>query len=181
MSEHLPIFVVLAPILGSIFAALASWYQPKLSFPVVISGLFISWLSSFFLIFELLNSKSGIINYQLGGWGNKGEYGIVGIQITVDYLNSLILTTVTTISLLTAVYSRQSVSRELADQQRYFYALFSLLVSGLLGITITGDIFNLYVFMEIAALSSYALIAYGKGRSYMASFNYLIMGTMGAC
>ena len=181
MSEHLPIFVVLAPILGSIFAALASWHQPKLSFPVVISGLFISWLSSFFLIFELLNSKSGIINYQLGGWGNKGEYGIVGIQITVDYLNSLILTTVTTISFLTAVYSRQSVSRELADQQRYFYALFSLLVSGLLGITITGDIFNLYVFMEIAALSSYALIAYGKGRSYMASFNYLIMGTMGAC
>ena len=90
MSEHLPIFVVLAPILGSIFAALASWHQPKLSFPVVISGLFISWLSSFFLIFELLNSKSGIINYQLGGWGNKGEYGIVGIQITVDYLNSLI-------------------------------------------------------------------------------------------
>ena len=115
MSEHLPIFVVLAPILGSIFAALASWHQPKLSFPVVISGLFISWLSSFFLIVELLNSKSGIINYQLGGWGNKGEYGIVGIQITVDYLNSLILTTVTTISLLTAVYSRQSVSRELAD------------------------------------------------------------------
>ena len=54
-------------------------------------------------------------------------------------------------------------------------------MAGLLGITITGDIFNLYVFMEIAALSSYALLAYGKKRATMASFNYLIMGTMGAC
>ena len=181
MIKHLPIFIVLAPLLGSVFAALISWHRPKLSFPVVLSGLFISCLSSFFLIFELLDSKSGIIHYQLGGWGKEGEYGIVGIQITIDYLNSLILTTVTIISFITAIFSRQSVSRELAGQQRYFFALFSLLVTGLLGITITGDIFNLYVFMEIAALSSYALVAYGKGRSYMASFNYLIMGTMGAC
>ena len=181
MIKHLPIFIVLAPLLGSVFAALISWHRPKLSFPVVLSGLFISCLSSFLLIFELLDSKSGVIHYQLGGWGKEGEYGIVGIQITIDYLNSLILTTVTIISFITAIFSRQSVSRELAGQQRYFFALFSLLVTGLLGITITGDIFNLYVFMEIAALSSYALVAYGKGRSYMASFNYLIMGTMGAC
>ena len=126
---------------------------------------------------------SGVIHYQLGGWGKQKEYAdmIVGIQISVDYLNGLILAAVTTIALLTAIYSQPTVERELEGQQRYFYALFSLLVVGLIGITITGDIFNLYVFMEIAALSSYALLAYGKKRATMASFNYLIMGTMGAC
>ena len=183
MTEHLPILIVLAPLLGSVFASITGWHQPKLSFPIVSTGLAISCLSSILLVFKLTNSEYDVIHYQLGGWGTpeEGKYGIVGIQISVDYLNSLILTAVSTIALLTAVFSKRSVERELTGQQRYFFSLFSLSVTGLLGITITGDIFNLYVFMEIAALSSYALIAYGKGRSYMASFNYLIMGTMGAC
>jgi multicomponent Na+:H+ antiporter subunit D len=183
MIEHLPILIILGPLLGAVFASLTSWYRPKLSFPVVIFGLAISSLSAILIVFKLAFSELDVIHYQLGGWGTpeKDEYGIVGIQISVDYLNGLILATVSTIGLLTAVFSTRSVERELTGQQRYFFSLFSLLVSGLLGISITGDIFNLYVFMEIAALSSYALIAYGKGRSYMASFNYLMMGTMGAC
>ena len=181
MTEHLPILIVLAPLLGAVFAALTSWFWPKVSFPIVLAGLAISCISSLLLVFEV--PASGVIHYQLGGWGKQKEYAdmVVGIQISVDYLNGLILAAVTTIALLTAIYSQPTVERELEGQQRYFYALFSLLVVGLLGITITGDIFNLYVFMEIAALSSYALLAYGKKRATMASFNYLIMGTMGAC
>ena len=181
MTEHLPILIVLAPLLGAVLAALTSWFWPKLSFPVVLAGLAISFISSTLVVFKV--SEAGIIHYQLGGWGKVEDYGnwVVGIQISVDYLNGLILATVTTIALLTAIYSKPTVEQELKGQQRYFFPLFSVLVAGLLGITITGDIFNLYVFMEIAALSSYALIAYGKKRAYMASFNYLIMGTMGAC
>ena len=181
MTEHLPILIVLAPLLGAVFAALTSWFWPRVSFPIVLAGLAISCISSLLLVFEV--PASGVIHYQLGGWGKQKEYAdmVVGIQISVDYLNGLILAAATTIALLTAIYSRPTVERELEGQQRYFYALFSLLVVGLLGITITGDIFNLYVFMEIAALSSYALLAYGKKRATMASFNYLIMGTMGAC
>ena len=181
MTEHLPILIVLAPLLGAVFAALASWFWPKLSFPVVLLGLAVSCVSSILLIFQI--PESGVIHYQLGGWGKQEKYAgmVVGIQISVDFLNCLILAAVTTIALLTAIYSHPTVERELKGQQRYYFSLFSLLVAGLLGITITGDIFNLYVFMEIAALSSYALIAYGKKRATMASFNYLIMGTMGAC
>ena len=181
MTEHLPLLIVLAPLLGAVFAALTTWFWPRLSFPFVLTGLAVSCMSAVMLVFELPTDEDGVISYQLGGWGAKGKYGIVGIQITVDYLNGLILAAVSSIALLTAIFSKPTVERELEGQQRYFFALYSLLVGGLLGITITGDIFNLYVFMEIAALSSYALIAYGKKRAYMASFNYLIMGTMGAC
>jgi len=179
MTGQLPIIVILGPLLAAILAAFAGWFRPKLSHPLVVLGLAISFAAALKLVFIV--ADTGAQKYWLGGWGTKQSYGVVGIQITVDTLNTLLLVAVSGIALLTALYAKRLVDTELAGRQRYFYALFSLLVAGLLGITITGDIFNLYVFMEIAALSSYALIAYGKGRAYMASFNYLIMGTVGAC
>ena len=179
MTGQLPIIVILGPLLAAILAAFAGWFRPKLSHPLVVLGLAISFAAALKLVFIV--ADTGAQKYWLGGWGTKQSYGVVGIHITVDTLNTLLLVAVSGIALLTALYAKRLVDTELAGRQRYFYALFSLLVAGLLGITITGDIFNLYVFMEIAALSSYALIAYGKGRAYMASFNYLIMGTVGAC
>ena len=179
MTEQLPIVIILGPLLGAVLAAFTAWFRPKLSHPLVVLGLSISFAAALKLVFIV--ADSGAQKYWLGGWGDQRHEFVVGIQITVDHLNTLLLAAVTGIALLTAVYTRRLVDTELAGRQRYFYALFSLLVTGLLGITITGDIFNLYVFMEIAALSSYALIAYGRGRAYMAAFNYLIMGTMGAC
>ncbi len=179
MTEQLPIVIILGPLLGAVLAAFTAWFRPKLSHPLVVLGLSISFAAALKLVFIV--ADSGAKKYWLGGWGDQSHEFVVGIQITVDHLNTRLLAAVSGIGLLTAVYTRRLVDTELAGRQRYFYALFSLLVTGLLGITITGDIFNLYVFMEIAALSSYALIAYGRGRAYMAAFNYLIMGTMGAC
>ena len=184
MTEQLPIIIILGPLLGAVLAAFTGWFRPRLSHPLVVLGLAISFAAALKLVFIV--ADAGAQKYWLGGWGEivvpgQKEPFVVGIQITVDYLNTLLLVAVSGIALLTSVYTRRLVDTELAGRQRYFYALFSLLVTGLLGITITGDIFNLYVFMEIAALSSYALIAYGRGRAYMAAFNYLIMGTMGAC
>ncbi|MBC8243295.1 MAG: hypothetical protein H8E20_02775 [Verrucomicrobia bacterium] len=179
MTEQLPIIVILGPLLAAILSAFAAWFRPKWSHPLVVLGLAVSCAAALKLVFIV--AGEGAQNYWLGGWGNQAHDYVVGIQITVDSLNTLLLAAVSGIALLTALYAKRLVDAELAGRQRYFYALFSLLVTGLLGIGITGDIFNLYVFMEIAALSSYVLIACGKGRAYMAAFNYLIMGTMGAC
>ena len=55
-----------------------------------------------------------------------------------------------------------------------------LLISGLVGITITGDAFNLYVLFEICALSSYSLLASGGRKTYLATFYYLLIGSIGA-
>ena len=166
MTEHLPIIIILGPLLGAVLAAFTAWFRPRLSHPLVVVGLAISFAAALKLVFIV--ADAGAQKYWLGGWGEKVIPGqkepfVVGIQITVDYLNTLLLVAVSGIALLTSVYTKRLVDTELAGRQRYFYALFSLLVTGLLGITITGDIFNLYVFMEIAALSSYALIAYGMG------------------
>jgi multicomponent Na+:H+ antiporter subunit D len=63
-----------------------------------------------------------------------------------------------------------------------FYALFSFMLTGINGVVVTGDIFNLYVFMEIAAISAYFLVAFGTGAEELeASFKYAVMGTVASC
>ena len=80
------------------------------------------------------------------------------------------------------IYSKKSLEKEIEDKRlALFYALYMLFYTGIMGIVITGDIFNLYVFIEIASLSSYTLIAMGQKRQALtSSYNYLILGTIGA-
>jgi multicomponent Na+:H+ antiporter subunit D len=77
---------------------------------------------------------------------------------------------------------RRSAAQEIdEDRQGGFYAAVLLLIAGLLGITATGDAFNVFVFLEISSLSTYTLIALGRDRRALTSaFRYLIMGTLGA-
>ena len=89
------------------------------------------------------------------------------------------------VSLMAAVavpYSRASIEREIPEQNHtLFYVMFMLCLAGLLGITITGDAFNIFVFLEVSSLSTYVLIALGRERrALVASYQYLIMGTIGA-
>jgi multicomponent Na+:H+ antiporter subunit D len=79
-------------------------------------------------------------------------------------------------------YARVSVAAEVPEDQVYlFYAMYCLCLGGLLGMAITGDVFNLFVFIEIASLSTYVLIALARSRQALfASYQYLLVGTIGA-
>jgi multicomponent Na+:H+ antiporter subunit D len=68
------------------------------------------------------------------------------------------------------------------ERKPFFYSVYLLFVTGLMGMVVTGDIFNIYVFLEITSISGYVLIALGKKKrqALVAGFNYLVMGTVGA-
>jgi multicomponent Na+:H+ antiporter subunit D len=119
----------------------------------------------------------GAIHYALGGW--VAPYGI---EYVVDPVNAWVIVIVALIGALVTPYARMSVEREISeDRIPLFYAAFILCLTGLLGIAVTGDVFNVFVFLEISSLSAYALIALGKDRRALtASFQYLIMGSVGA-
>ena len=86
------------------------------------------------------------------------------------------------VSFLAFIYSLKSVPEEIpGSKQGHYYTLYFLLITGLVGITITGDAFNLYVLFEICALSGYALLALGGRNALLATFNYLMVGSIGAC
>ncbi len=118
-----------------------------------------------------------VIEYPLGGW--EAPFGIV---YRIDPANAFILLIVAGISALVLPYAWHSVQHEVpANRQHLFYSLYNLCQTGLMGIAITGDAFNVFVFLEISSLSSYALIALGHHRKALtAAFTYLIMGTIGA-
>lgn len=119
----------------------------------------------------------GTISYALGGWAPPW-----GIEYRIDAVNAFMALIVAAIAAVTLPYALHSVEREIPKEKiSLFYCALLLCLTGLLGITQTGDIFNVFVFLEISALSCYALISLGRKRQALtAAYQYLIMGTVGA-
>ena len=117
-----------------------------------------------------------VIRYEMGGWPAPA-----GIELVIDQANVVVLLLLGVIAVIAAAYGRRSIELEVPLRRiRMFYAAMCLLLTGLFGITVTGDAFNLFVFLEISSLSSYALIALGRRRrALLAAFQYLVIGTVG--
>lgn len=120
---------------------------------------------------------SGVLIYKMGGWSAP-----FGIEYRIDALSSLMLIVVSGVASVTCFYAKISIDGEIdKTKHSYFYAAFMLCFTGLLGILATNDAFNIYVFLEISSLATYALIAMGRDkRALIAAFEYLILGSIGA-
>ncbi len=174
MSEHYPALLVVIPLLTAFFISGSGWLRPALCFPLALAALGGSLLVSLGLLGEVVHV--GPVSYRLGGWPPPW-----GIYYRVDHLNALVLALVAAIGFVNLIAARSTVERDYLDKQGPFYTLYVLFVTGLLGMVVTGDAFNLYVLLEIAAITGYALIAMGKGRASHSCLNYIFMGTIGAC
>jgi multicomponent Na+:H+ antiporter subunit D len=119
----------------------------------------------------------GVVSYYLGDWAAPW-----GIEYRVDALSAFVLVLVSGIGAVTISFAPRSLADEIPDDRHHlFLASYLLCLTGLLGIVITGDLFNVFVFLEISALASYAMISLGRERRALtAAFQYLIMGTIGA-
>ena len=126
------------------------------------------------LLCVLRVNESGVMTYAVGGWPPP-----LGIVMVMDGLTALMAVTVNLIALFAALYSVRYMQCYTGTWQ--FYALLLLMLTGMNGVTITGDIFNLYVFLEIAAVASYALVAFGTERHELeAAFKYAVQGSLGS-
>ena len=108
----------------------------------------------------------------------------MGIGYYVDALNVPILLLISVVALLCTLYALPSVAAEVEPKKRGpFYAAFLISFAGLLGMVVTADAFNVFVFLEVSSISTYVLVAMGASRDRRAltsSYNYLIMGSIGA-
>lgn len=174
LTQHLPILQVLIPMIGALIAALVR--NGTLGWVIALVATWSSLAVCFLLLHQVL-AASGPISYVFGGWTVP-----VGIEYRVDRLNIFVLLVVNVIAAVLLPYAARSVASEIrADQRGWFYAMFLLCFAGLLGMGISGDAFNIFVFLEISSLSSYVLIALGRHRrALLASYQYLIIGTIGA-
>jgi len=173
MGENLPVLQIVVPLLAAPLAFLVR--RPLLSWLVALGAA----LWAFFVALNLLTGvlASGAIGYEIGGWEAPW-----GIEYRVDELSAWVLVIVSGIAAVALPFARASVEREVeADRIPLFYTALILCMTGLLGIAATGDVFNVFVFLEISSLSAYGLIAMGQNRRALtSSYQYLIMGSVGA-
>jgi multicomponent Na+:H+ antiporter subunit D len=173
IEQHLSILLVVIPLLAAPITAILPWARIAW-----LLTLLVSWVCLLLAVWQLQIVLAGnIISYELGGWAPPW-----GIEYRIDIINAFIAMIVAAIAAITLPYALRSVEQEIVPRHiPLFYTAFLLCLTGLLGITLTGDIFNLFVFLEISSLSSYALISMGRQRQALtAAFQYLVMGTIGA-
>ncbi len=173
IADHLPALQVVVPLLAAPLMVLVR----RGTFAWLLATA-VSWtVLAIALALAFKVRESGTISYAIGNWPPPW-----GIEYRVDAVNSFVLVLIGLVASVDAPYARASVAAELPrDQQYLFFTMFSLCLAGLLGITITGDAFNLFVFLEISSLSTYVLIALGRDRrALLAAYQYLVLGTIGA-
>lgn len=173
MINHAPALIVIIPLTLALLAPLFGRISRVLLRTSIIFGFLSSSIFSLLVLIQTL--KTGPIHYEFGNWDAP-----FGIEYVMDPLNSVFALLISFIAMLVAIYSREFFKNDSWLKNVVYYSLLSLLVTGSLGMVTTGDAFNLYVFLEISSLSTYALIALGGSRGTMAAFKYLQIGTVGA-
>jgi multicomponent Na+:H+ antiporter subunit D len=173
MSEHLPILVVLPPLLAAPACVVLRDHRLVRALAVAAGGA--AFAATVLLLRQVLGGDTVV--YALGGWPAP-----IGIEFRVDALNAFAALVVAANAAVVLPYAGFSLGREVPRERVYLVmALLLLCQGGLLGLALTGDLFNVFVLLEIASLASYVLIAMGRWRrSLIAAFQYLIIGTIGS-
>lgn len=170
---HLPILVVIAPM--AVAPLVVFLRQSHLAWAAATVGS----ASAFAAALELASRvrTEGPMGYELGSWAAP-----YGIALHVDAFSALVLVIVTGASTIALLAAATSLKADVPERrQPNFYAAWMLALAGLTGIVVSGDAFNIFVFMEISSLATYILISGGRRREALAAtFKYLIMGTLGA-
>ncbi|MDJ0523469.1 MAG: proton-conducting transporter membrane subunit, partial [Planctomycetota bacterium] len=178
MQAQLPVLVIVVPLLAALIVPLAERVRRGCAWFIVTPALVFAAYAAVRLLIQVASGPiEGRIRYALGNWSAP-----MGIEYVIDRVNAVVLVMVAVVGLLTAVWMRRSLIKEIPERARgSYYAIFLLCCTGFLGMTITGDVFNLYVFLEIASITSYVLIAMGRRRQALyAGYSYLIIGSIGA-
>jgi len=172
---HGPAFLMAVPL---IMAAITSILPNK---RVAWASTFIVTLILTFTAFAIAiyNTEVGTTIYKMGGWAPPH-----GISLVIDALSAPVVVLIAVMSLITVFYALPATVAEIKPNKRApFYAAFLLCIAGLLGMVVTGDAFNVFVFLEVSSISTYVLVGMGAARdrrALSAAYNYLILGSIGA-
>jgi multicomponent Na+:H+ antiporter subunit D len=174
MVEHLPALIVVIPLICAFLSPLLYRRFEKASGFIVVLSLLLSLTMSFMLLIKV--QREGSLSYQMGSWPPPW-----GIEYIADPLRVYMLLVVVAISLWIFIYALKDINHELRRQVvGWYYTLYSLLVASMAAMTMTNDLFNLFVLMEICAISSCAIITIKEDRECLeAGFKYLILSAMG--
>jgi multicomponent Na+:H+ antiporter subunit D len=174
MSDNLFAYALMAPLLTALAVNLLGRRSRVWVAFLTLGALGFSTISSAVVLYGVL--REGTIRYTLGGWPAPW-----GMELVVDPLAAMMLLLIAASALLACMSALKTAEKEMPGQEYLFFSLALILITGLMGLVVSADAFNIYVLLEITAITTYGLIAMGRERAPLASFNYIIMGMIGAC
>ncbi len=170
MEPYIPLYVIIPLATAFLIPVLGRFFKGFSRYITSVVFLFLTVLSFTFIF----NGNHDTIVYSVGGWKPVNNIPIA-IYLVMDGFSGFMLVVINLIALLAAFYSISYIRRYTAGNN--YYALLCLMVAGMNGVVLTGDLFNLYVFLEIASIASYALVAFGVEKEELeASFKYQVLG-----
>jgi multicomponent Na+:H+ antiporter subunit D len=170
---QLPVLPLVCTLAGALLIPVFAIGRPRLAWPLAVTASLAASATAVAGVLDVI--AHGARRYAVGGWPPPW-----GIEVVLDPLSSFMLVVVTCVATTTLVAARRPAARLYGATQPGFYALALVAVTGSLGIIVSGDMFNVFVFLEIAAIASYALVASGGGPALAAAFRYITLGTVGA-
>jgi multicomponent Na+:H+ antiporter subunit D len=169
MNSLVPLFILVPLGSAMIMSILGRFIKNFGKYLITLALLFLTGIT-----FHLIINVPEVLIYKVGGFSNVGNIP-VAIFMVIDGFSKILLLIISIIGFLVALYSWSYTTQYTAE--RKFYILFSLMLAGMYGMVISGDIFNMYVFLEIASIAAYALVAFGVEKHQLeASFKYQVLG-----
>jgi len=174
--QHSPALIVAVPLLGAFITPLISRLNDKVRNIFVILTLGLTASLVFLLASDVFTGN--IHTYIFGS--QDLALPVVRILFEVDAMSAFMAIISVILSLVAVIYS-WSFMKENTGLDKY-YTLILLMTAGMLGMELTGDLFNFFVFLEITSISSAALVAFwtNKAKSVEAGFKYIVISTIGA-
>lgn len=172
--SSLPILILAPLLLFCFISALVGIWRLRWAYTTAAIGMALALVAAGVGLCRVL--AEGELRHFLGGWPPP-----LGIEYVLDHLSAFMVIIIVFIGFIAVIYPPEAGLYHTPRRGIPVYGLLLLLIGGLVGVVITGDLFNLFVFLEIYSLASYALITLGGDRAVVASFRYLILGTIAGC
>jgi len=169
--SSLSILIVASLLLFCFISVLVGIWRLRWAYAVAIAGMTLALMAAGTGFYRVLTD--GELRYFLGGWPPP-----FGIEYVLDHLSAFMVVIIVFIGFIAVIYPPGAGLYHTPRRGVSAYGLVLLLIVGLVGVVVTGDLFNLFVFLEIYSLASYALITLGGDKAVVASFRYLILGTI---
>lgn len=170
MNPLIPLLVVI-PLAGAFLIMILGRFVRNFNKILASVVLLLLAIISFYFLFT---TGDKISVYKVGGWEAVNSIPI-GIYMVVDGFTAIVLCIINLIGFLAVFYSISYIAKYTSED--FFYALFCLMIAGMNGVVASGDIFNIFVFLEISSISSYALVAFGVEKQQLeATFKYQVLG-----
>ncbi len=179
MLSNTPILLFLMPFLGALLCVIADWLRPRTAGSIASGTMLLTAALSVLAAYDVWTA--GALVTDLGGWTQQADMPwYLGIRWQIDSLSALLVVLVSVLGAGVITSGHRSLRSELPTREPVYFACALLLISGLMGIALTADLFNLFVHLEVASLAGYALVAGGRKPAIRAAMDYLIIGTIGA-